>query len=497
MANESYDQDLELTPVADGDDEFGGLDLPPKKKGSKTSLVVLICLIILAGGGFAAWQLFMQEPDYPAHPAAPPVTPVPAPVAANPSTPATPGAILPATNTQADASATTPPAPGTMAATTPAATPPTDANATTASALPPPPGAISTTPDTAKPAAPAVTTTTATVETKPATDVAKPIGSHPDAAPAATSTTATVTTTTVTPPVAPAPTTPAMPAPSAEQLRPIDPTGGQASTMIGQAQAIKEKTTVPLPTDNPGMPSPKKTVDTINAVNDILGQPGVPSAEVQKAMSKQVEVSPRAHQVIFVKKTRSAQSSQAMNIAGGRVLEAGQYSNAIDIYNKQLKKNPSDVEALSGKAVALQKAGRDTEAMAAYQQLLDLNPRDVEALTNYLGLLQKQNPDQALSRLSALSQQNPDNAAISGQTAMVYAGMQDTPNAIRYFQKAMALDPTNATYPFNLGVLYDRLGTTDKARAAYNAALGLAQQYPENSVGISADKIRERLQSFH
>jgi Flp pilus assembly protein TadD len=132
------------------------------------------------------------------------------------------------------------------------------------------------------------------------------------------------------------------------------------------------------------------------------------------------------------------------------------------MFDSQLKKNPSDPLALAGKAQALQRAGRVDEALRTYDRLLQLNPRDLEALTNSLGLVQQQNPQKALTKLQSLVQQYPDNAAVAGQLATTQARMMDTPNALRNFQKAMALDPTNPTYPFNMAVLYDRLGSSTK-----------------------------------
>src|SRR5690606_27564798 len=145
--------------------------------------------------------------------------------------------------------------------------------------------------------------------------------------------------------------------------------------------------------------------------------PAQQDAQIQN-IAEQVEVTPRAKQVIVVKKAYSAQSGPAVNAAGNRVMAAGNYNDAVAIYDSQLARNPSDPIALSGKALALQKAGRDAEALSLYQRLLDLNPRDIDALTNYLGLLQKQKPEEALIRLENLEGQYPESALIAGQIAM-------------------------------------------------------------------------------
>jgi Flp pilus assembly protein TadD len=241
----------------------------------------------------------------------------------------------------------------------------------------------------------------------------------------------------------------------------------------------------------------QKTVEKMQAIQDILGEEPIVATDVKaaqnQAMIETMEVTPRAKQVIIVKRAFDRNSAQATIAAGDRVMDAGQYNDAADIYARQLKNNPSDPLALAGNALALQKAGRMEEAMKIYDRLLELNPRDIEALTNYLGLLQNQNPQQALVRLKALSEQYPESDGVAAQIGMAYARMMDTPNALRALQKAQALDPTNPTYVYNMAVLYDRLGTVEKARETYRQALDIANAYPDKAKKIPVTTIRNRL----
>jgi Flp pilus assembly protein TadD len=275
---------------------------------------------------------------------------------------------------------------------------------------------------------------------------------------------------------------PDMPAPvEPSTLQPVNPTAPLPQPPVTKSNTISDK-----------------TARTIAEVNEILGTATTPSPEVapQPAASSRVEMTSRAQQVIHVKKTYPAQSSQAVLAAGDRVMQVHQYDQAVEIYDQQLKKNPSDPEALSGKALALQKAGKTKEAMNIYQRLVDKNPRDLGSLTNYLGLLQTQNPDEAMGRLSVLSERYPDNAAIAGQIGTVYATQMDTPNALRHFMKAQALDPENPTYSFNTAVLYDRLGNGTKAREYYGQALRIARQNPDMAGSLPIDKILDRLRAL-
>ena len=484
MALDPNEFDNEKMPLAadhldDGyDDELAaGLSLTPPPRKKPVLLIALLLFVVVGAGGAYFANEFFSASDMPV-PLQKPIdlapelaSPAPAPV--DPAQ-VSPMPVDPATgNPVTDAAATPPidplaaPVPDNGAVPTePAANPVVEANA-----IPP-----------IDPAAPVAAAEPVAI---PESEMAQP---NPA-------------------PVATAQTDPnIMPVPATEQLQPIDPNAVVANAQPPATEAVTEAASaVPAV---PPTAAQKKTADTMAAVNEILGREttvpsGPPAAAgampgaAPAAAQPPVEIVSRAEQVIKVTRSYSAQSPQAMQAAGDRVLANNQYGAALDIYDKQLKQNPSDPLALSGKALALQKEGRTAEAMDAYQRLVELNPRDVDALTNYLGLLQKQKPEEAMTRLNALSEQYPDNAAISGQIASVFAGQMDTPSAMRYFMKAQALDTRNATYPFNIAVLYDRMGNGAKAQTYYREALRLAKENPDQSGSVPLEAIMGRLRSVN
>lgn len=295
----------------------------------------------------------------------------------------------------------------------------------------------------------------------------------------------------------PEPVTAVAEAPPEALLQPIDPVPAVTAPAAKKAApaTIQENVEAMVATAKTTSSAASKQADEVQKILESAGISKNAASAAPVAPPPPVEVTPRAREVIVVTRSHGAQSPQAVIAAGDRVLQANQYGAAAEIYDNQLRQNPSDPLALAGKALALQKAGDHIEAMNTYERLLNLNPRDIEALTNYLGLLQQQDPQQALVRLQALSAQYPQNAAVSGQLGMLYARIMDTPNAIRQFQTAAALDSTNATYPFNLAVLYDRLGSKDKARHEYRRALGLVRDYPSRA-DVSIEVIRQRLHAL-
>ncbi len=476
MTQDQFEPDLQQDLSAESGDNFDlGPPLPPKRPSRLPFILTL--LVAIAGTVIAVYQIFLGGGKSRPIEVAPPVA---APVDQAQQTTDTSNAGMNVSQMVDQAQPTQNPAAA------PEATTSTDTQVSALPAPAMPPNAPEETPTTPAPATaeqtPPVTAPveTATPEPTPVPDAATPpVETAAAPAPAAVTPPVTPPAAAETPVAAAAPATPAveatpaLPAPATEQLTPIE-------------------TKAPITADA------HTTHHKAHAVHAILASEEK-SDKVKKAQEQAImepaEVTPRAKQVIIVKKSYSAQSGQAINAAGDRVLAAGQYNDAAAMYDRQIKNNPSDILALAGRALALQKAGRTDEAIKVYDRLLQLNPRDVGALTNSLGLLQQQDPQKSLGRLQALSQQYPENAAVAGQLAMAQARLMDTPNALRSFQKAMALDPTSPVYPFNIAVLYDRLGTADKARESYRRALDVANAYPDRAGEVPLDLARERLRA--
>ncbi len=240
------------------------------------------------------------------------------------------------------------------------------------------------------------------------------------------------------------------------------------------------------------------------AVQAILGDqvkriaPPVPARAMNAndLLTQGVVVTPQAKEVVIVKKGAAAKTDKAVYAAADRAYVSGEFGAAADMYDRALKKNPSNKTALYGKALSLQKEGRDDEALKIYERLSLLDPTNVNATANYMTLLRKKDPKRALTRLEALQMQYPDRPALQGQIGMVYADMNDTPNAIRAFTQAVAMDPTNPIYPFNLGALYDRLGNDKKAAENYRTALATADQNPNQMNKIASESVRARLRDL-
>jgi len=132
-------------------------------------------------------------------------------------------------------------------------------------------------------------------------------------------------------------------------------------------------------------------------------------------------------------------------------------------FQGRLSKDPDDVEALYGLALAQEKLGLSQEAVDNFLRALRLSPDDKNILEDL------------------------------GITLFKRGNLEE---AIRYLNKAVALDPTSTKAPFYLGKSYETLGNYQKALEFYqlmekskpddeNVFYGLASAY--GKIGMMGD----------
>lgn len=179
-----------------------------------------------------------------------------------------------------------------------------------------------------------------------------------------------------------------------------------------------------------------------------------------------------------------------------RLLLRGDFHAALASYEAVLEEDPRSLQALLGRAAALHKLRRLDEARLAYERVLAADSNNREALTNLLAIIAAAAPQEALSRLTALERTAPGFTPVLAQIALVYGQMGADAEAIAYLEKAVAQDPSNLTYRYNLAILLDRAGQRAAAAQAYQAVLAGLRAHGETSTGaggLSADRIKARL----
>ena len=109
-------------------------------------------------------------------------------------------------------------------------------------------------------------------------------------------------------------------------------------------------------------------------------------------------------------------------------------------------------------------------------------------------LLAAEEFDAAQAMLDSLRQRHPDEAAIHAQLGNIAFELRDYRAAVKYFERAIALAPLEADYPFELGRaligriagagLFKKPGLARRMRAAFEEALRLEPDHPRARLAL-------------
>jgi tetratricopeptide (TPR) repeat protein len=178
---------------------------------------------------------------------------------------------------------------------------------------------------------------------------------------------------------------------------------------------------------------------------------------------------------------------------GWDALQAGDLARAAEEYNRALRANPRDRDALLGLA-AIETRTQDFErAEARYLKVLELDPRDAYAQAALVGLRGSSDRTQSESRLKTLIAQQPDSTALNFALGNEYAAQRRWAEAQQAYFAAFSGDPENADYAYNLAVSLDHLRQPRLALEYYERALKLAGSRP---VGFNRAQVEARVRDL-
>jgi Flp pilus assembly protein TadD len=174
-------------------------------------------------------------------------------------------------------------------------------------------------------------------------------------------------------------------------------------------------------------------------------------------------------------------------------LQAGDLPRAKEGYERALRANPRDRDALLGLA-AIDARNQDFErAEARYLRVLELDPRDSYAQSALIALRGQTDPLQSESRIKNMLAQQPDAAFLNFPLGNQYAAQGRWTDAQAAYFRAFAADPENADYAYNLAVSLDHLGQGKLALEYYRRALALAGN---RVVGFNSAQVEARIREL-
>jgi tetratricopeptide (TPR) repeat protein len=129
--------------------------------------------------------------------------------------------------------------------------------------------------------------------------------------------------------------------------------------------------------------------------------------------------------------------------------DLGEYTRAIEYYNKALDIDPNYLYALNGKGWALNELGNFKEAIVYYDKALEEDPNYADALNNKGYALYKQDKyQQAIEYFDKALDIDPNYLYALNGKGWALNRQDKYQQAIEYFDKALEIDP-NDKYAFN------------------------------------------------
>lgn len=179
-------------------------------------------------------------------------------------------------------------------------------------------------------------------------------------------------------------------------------------------------------------------------------------------------------------------ASSGQNAQGARLYQQGQYSAAMQEFQKAITSDPTNPDGYYNMAAAVHQQAKqrsDSEAFkqaeSLYNQCLDHNPNHVECHRGLAVLLvDTGRPDRAFTLLKNWAGRNPNYAEPRIEVARLYEEHNEPQTARKYLEDAVQLDAQNPRAWLALGRLRETMGDPAQALQNYQRAGAIAGMNP-------------------
>ncbi len=297
------------------------------------------------------------------------------------------------------------------------------------------------------------------------------------------------------PPAAGAP--PAVPAPAASTGTPASSDGNLTTATPGGSPT----TTAPVSTDS--SPGAKPTMIELaagaptaaavtGATDESTGQRLSAKEQVARAIrgAGLAPASPTGGAAFKIKRRSTPDKLHPRLLRAYEAWLSGNLVAARRDYERVLRSDPRNRNALLGLGAIAVREGRWDEASERYAVLLRLNPRDSIAQAGLISVHESVDPLRGESQIKILLRAEPDAPHLHFTLGNMYAEQNRWGEAQSAYFAAYRLQSGNPDYAYNLAVSLDQLGKAAAAAGYYRQALELAA---ENGAIFDQPSVRDRL----
>lgn len=207
-----------------------------------------------------------------------------------------------------------------------------------------------------------------------------------------------------------------------------------------------------------------------------------PKAMKAEPMTFGEPIEERRDTTMEVSKNNSGPRVSPELMAAYRAFNAGDDSEAQELYRKVLRTDLRNVDALLGMAAIAQRQGRLQDAMGWYGKVLEVEPRNPIAQAAMVNAVGQADPVTSESRIKNLLVQQPNSANLHAALGSLYTERGQWTAAQQSYFEAHRLEPGNPEYAFNLAISLDQLGKPSLALDYYKKTLELIQRNITTSI---------------
>lgn len=179
-----------------------------------------------------------------------------------------------------------------------------------------------------------------------------------------------------------------------------------------------------------------------------------------------------------IRLTRSPPRVDPTLTRGFDAFTRGDLGAARSEYERALKADPKNSDALHGLAAIALRQGQLEEAAWLYQQIIEANPQDAAAQAALINLAGQTDPVAAESRLKNLATNRPELATPYFALGNLYARQRRWSEAQAAYFQAWNAEPENPDILYNLAISLEHLHQSRLAAEYYSQALRLASTRP-------------------
>lgn len=187
-------------------------------------------------------------------------------------------------------------------------------------------------------------------------------------------------------------------------------------------------------------------------------------------------------------------AANGQNAQGTRLYQQGQYTAALQEFQKAIASNPQNADGYYNLAATTHRLGLQrhdtalmTQAEALYNQCLDHDPNHVECHRG-LGvlLIDSGRPDRAFALMKNWATQNPTFAEPRIELARLYEEAGEKQTALKYLEDAVQQDANSSRAWLALGRLRESSGDLTQALQNYQRSYAINGMQPMVSERIAA-----------